>query len=60
MEVTLKKELSKNELIDGKPLKAVKEEINNLSKFNKIRKFIGLAIDPNENDFDENSLREVL
>ena len=46
-------------MIDGKPLKAVKEEINSLSKFNKIRKFIGLAIDPNEKDFDESNFREL-
>lgn len=56
----LSEQIIYNELIDGKPLKAVKEEINSLSKFNKIRKFIGLAIDPNENDFDESNLREVL
>ena len=37
----------------------VKKEINSLSKFNKIRKFIGLAIDPNEKDFDESNFREL-
>ena len=46
------------ELIDGKPINAVKEEINNLSNFNKIWKFIGLAIDPDEDLFDEEDFRE--
>lgn len=48
-----------NELIDGKPVKAVKEEINNLSKFNKIRKFIGLDVNPDEELFDDKNFREL-
>ena len=47
------------ELIDGKSVKAVKEEINNLSKFNKIMKFIGLDVNPDEELFDDKNFREL-